>query len=51
MPGKDATQHKGNTTWSLAEKDVNNMLDLGIVSENFSNDVNVIFLVVSIHLH
>ena len=49
MPGKDVTQHKRNTNWNLAEKDVNNMLDLGIVSENLSNNVSDIanLLVVS----
>merc|ERR1711954_343526 len=49
MPGKDVTQHKSNTNCSLAEKHINNMLDLGIVSENLSNDVSDIanLLVVS----
>ena len=49
MPGKDVTQHKRSTNWSLAEQDINNMLDLGIVSENLSNDVSDIanLLVVS----
>ena len=49
MPGKDVTQHKRSRNWSLAEQDINNMLDLGIVSENLSNDVSDIanLLVVS----